>query len=89
VEKTGKTGPQMVLNDSCRESQCDVLQRTKAEGWPFSWFWMAVTTVRCHLTPFEAVLWFEYECPTHAHVLGAGLPADGLLGHDWILRAVT
>jgi hypothetical protein len=34
------------------------------------------------------VSWLECKCPTQAHVLGARVPADGLLGSDWIRRAL-
>jgi hypothetical protein len=29
------------------------------------------------------------KCPPKSYVLGGWLPADGLLGSDWILRALT
>jgi hypothetical protein len=35
-------------------------------------------------------LWFIYEVfPQKAHVLKAWMPAVGLLGSDWIMRAIN
>jgi hypothetical protein len=56
-----------------------------------------LTKARCSKHTFRplaslgrwGLLWLEYEMALQAHVLEAWLPTGGLLGSDWVLRALT